>query len=605
MLFFASGQGRLTVVPAQINQNSNGANTIYLTGAFPSASVVTVAFTLPDGTNTEPQLMTGDKTVDYDGLTLAVKEYSLPKSITQVYGRVTAQFYIQNGSEILATEATNITVAKGVPSLTPADPNPSIYEQIVAALSSIQAELENPKRETYIGTSVPTDDYSDLFVNTTDDSLSYKAPDGSWKPIAGGLVDDVLINGVSIVVDKTANIPVDLGTDADSSNPIANKAVVAALNGLSTNINDHKNNKTNPHNVTAAQIGLGNVDNTSDADKPVSSKQALAINAVEDQLILHKDNKNNPHAVTAAQVGLGNVNNTSDANKPVSTAQQAALDKKIDKAGGTFSGNVAIQGNLTVSGTTTTESEKQLAVKENVIVTNADKVNLQTLLSGLAINKNSSATYGIMYDPADDTVKFGEGTLNANRKFVFKAGEGHPLAIRADSSQFTDAVLVKWNATTKAFEPASGTWQNLLDKIEITGIDLTLGNETVLYDTTNGIQLSATGKITRKDGTSEQPQVDLDIPIVAGKNMGATKSGNLVVFTANNQVGVGTTLPAGSSSEKIFIKTDENYDAGGTTVDIVQTTGQSTTAVMSQKAVTDAITAAVNSAIATALNTAV
>lgn len=634
-----------------------------------------------------------------------------------------------------------------------------------------------------------------------------------------GLVDDVQVNGQSIVENKVANIVVDTRSNEQSSNPVANSLFTAQITALGTTLSSHVNNKTNPHSVTKSQVGLGNVDNTSDADKPVSSKQAVAINAVEDQITLHKDNKSNPHvvtaaqiglgnvdntsdmdkpvstaqaasinvakdditahknnksnphAVTAAQVGLGNVDNTSDANKPVSTAQQAALDEKIDKIGGTFSGNVTIQGNLTVSGTTTTESEQQLAVKENVIVTNADKVNLQALLSGLAINKNSSATYGIMYDPADDTVKFGEGTLDANRKFVFKAGEGHPLAIRADSSQFTDAVLVKWNATTKAFEPASGTWQNLLDKIEITDIDLTLGNETVLYNTTNGIQLSATGKITRKDGTSEQPQVDLDIPVVsgngvtiekaadkeqvvikvntsvvalksdltsyaktsdlasyvktatlnttladyvktaslnttlagyvktadlapyaktvdvvaksqvgvasgvaslgtdgkvpaaqlptidnyskfsevklqnsnivptysattgitvtstgsmkhannvvdtptntmvvpitAGKNMGATKSGNLVVFAANDQVGVGATLPAGSSSQKIFIKTDENYDAGGTTVDIVQTTGQSTTAVMSQKAVTDAITAAVNSAIATALNTAV
>jgi hypothetical protein len=592
MLFFASGQGRLTVVPAQINQNSNGANTIYLTGAFPSASVVTVAFTLPDGTNTEPQLMTGDKTVDYNGLTLAVKEYSLPKSITQVYGRVTAQFYIQNGSEILATEATNITVAKGVPSESPSAPE-NIYEQIVAALSSIQAELDNPKRETYIGTSVPTDGYPDLFVNTTDDSLSYKAPDGSWKPIAGGglvgggLVDDVLINGVSIVVDKTANIPVDLGTDADSSNPIANKVVVKALNDLSTDITEHKNNKQNPHsvtaaqiglgnvttelatvernlsahekntdnphNVTAAQIGLGNVDNTSDADKPVSTKQAAAIKVVQDEVTAHKNNIKNPHMVTAAQVGLGNVNNTSDANKPVSTAQQTALDKKIDKAGGTFSGNVAIQGDLTVSGTTTTESETQLAVKENVIVTNADKANLQTLLSGLAINKNSTATYGIMYDPADDTVKFGEGTLDANRKFVFKAGEGHPLAIRADSSQFTDAVLVKWNATTKAFEPAGGTWQDLLNKIEITDIDLTLGDETVLYDTTNGIQLSATGKITRKDGTSEQPQVDLDIPIVPGNGIKIDKVANKEQVA----VKVDTDVVAVKSDLTLYAKTSD------------------------------------------------
>jgi len=36
-------------------------------------------------------------------------------------------------------------------------------------------------------------------------------------------------------------------------------------------------------------------------------------------------------AVTATDVGLGNVNNTSDASKPVSTAQQAALDLKVDK----------------------------------------------------------------------------------------------------------------------------------------------------------------------------------------------------------------------------------------------------------------------------------
>lgn len=620
-----------------------------------------------------------------------------------------------------------------------------------------------------------------------------------------GLVDDVIVNGVSVVTDKIAIITVDQIPISGSKNPVASGYINSLRMSLESDIYDHTTNYNNPHNVTAAQvglgdvetrlttvegdisahekntdnphsvtatqIGLGNVDNTADADKPVSTKQAAAIKVVQDDVTSHKNNKNNPHAVTAAQVGLGNVNNTSDANKPVSTAQQVALDKKIDKTGGTFSGNVAIQGNLTVSGTTTTETEKQLAIKENVIVTNADKANLQTLLSGLAINKNSTATYGIMYDPADDTVKFGEGTLDANRKFVFKAGEGHPLAIRSDSSQFTDAVLVKWNATTMAFEPAIGTWQDLLNKIEITDIDLTLGDTTVTYDTTDGIQLSAIGKITRKDGTFEQPQVDLDIPIVsgngitidnadnkeqvvikvntsvvalksdltsyaktsdltsyvktttlnttlegyvktttlnttladyakttdlavyaktadvvtksqmgvangvaslgtdgkvpaaqlptidnyskfsevklqnsnivpaystavgitvtstgsmkhannvvdtptntmivpitAGTNMSAAKNGNLIVFAADAQVGVGTTLPTGSSSQKIFIKIDENYDAGGVTVDIVQTTGQSTTTVMSQKAVTDAITAAVNSAIATVLNTAV
>jgi hypothetical protein len=42
----------------------------------------------------------------------------------------------------------------------------------------------------------------------------------------------------------------------------------------------------------------------------------------------HAAATDNPHGVTKAQVGLANVDNTSDANKPVSTAQQAALDGK-------------------------------------------------------------------------------------------------------------------------------------------------------------------------------------------------------------------------------------------------------------------------------------
>ena len=52
------------------------------------------------------------------------------------------------------------------------------------------------------------------------------------------------------------------------------------------------------------------------------------------QLQVHLDDYTNPHQVTKSQVGLSNVENTSDADKPVSTAQQAALDLKVDKITG-------------------------------------------------------------------------------------------------------------------------------------------------------------------------------------------------------------------------------------------------------------------------------
>jgi len=57
------------------------------------------------------------------------------------------------------------------------------------------------------------------------------------------------------------------------------------------------------------------------------------------QIDTHIASTANPHSVAAAQVGLGNVDNTSDINKPISTATQTALDTKIDSVGDCVSGD--------------------------------------------------------------------------------------------------------------------------------------------------------------------------------------------------------------------------------------------------------------------------
>ncbi|HEX8658450.1 MAG TPA: hypothetical protein VF690_12980 [Hymenobacter sp.] len=93
--------------------------------------------------------------------------------------------------------------------------------------------------------------------------------------------------------------------------------------------NAHRNNTSNPHATTKAQVGLGNVDNTADTVKPVSTVQKTYIdsnvNDVRGETMAHVADLNNPHATTKTQVGLSNADNTSDANKPVSTAQAAAI----------------------------------------------------------------------------------------------------------------------------------------------------------------------------------------------------------------------------------------------------------------------------------------
>jgi len=56
------------------------------------------------------------------------------------------------------------------------------------------------------------------------------------------------------------------------------------LDGIDTTnatINDHIADDANPHGVTKAQVGLSNVDNTSDADKPISTAQAAEFDAID------------------------------------------------------------------------------------------------------------------------------------------------------------------------------------------------------------------------------------------------------------------------------------------------------------------------------------
>jgi len=56
----------------------------------------------------------------------------------------------------------------------------------------------------------------------------------------------------------------------------------------------------------------------------------------------HTTDTTNPHSVTQAQVGLGNVDNTADLDKPISTATQSALDWKEDS----FTKNTAFNKNF-------------------------------------------------------------------------------------------------------------------------------------------------------------------------------------------------------------------------------------------------------------------
>ena len=110
--------------------------------------------------------------------------------------------------------------------------------------------------------------------------------------------------------------------------------------------------------INGTMVGLANVNNTSDANKPISSATQTALDLkanasdVSTSLalkapILSPTFTGNVSGITATMVGLGNVNNTTDANKPISTATQTALNlkgtvKKVNGVSPNAAGEIAI-----------------------------------------------------------------------------------------------------------------------------------------------------------------------------------------------------------------------------------------------------------------------
>lgn len=117
-------------------------------------------------------------------------------------------------------------------------------------------------------------------------------------------------------------------------NPSTDKIVLK----YQTHFTSTNSDSEDSHTINAATTSQAGVMSSADKTKLDGLKDQAGItsdiNAVQTNLETHINNKSNPHEVTKDQVGLGNVDNTSDANKPISTATQTALNGKFSATDG-------------------------------------------------------------------------------------------------------------------------------------------------------------------------------------------------------------------------------------------------------------------------------
>lgn len=134
--------------------------------------------------------------------------------------------------------------------------------------------------------------------------------------------------------DKLNRIPDKLITDTVNVNQSTTEAVL----NFTTYRQEAQQVGRNTLTITSATTSQAGLMSSSDKTKLNELKDQAGItsdiDAVQTNLETHINNKSNPHKVTKVQVGLGNVDNTSDANKPISTATQTALNGKFSATDG-------------------------------------------------------------------------------------------------------------------------------------------------------------------------------------------------------------------------------------------------------------------------------
>lgn len=211
-------------------------------------------------------------------------------------------------------------------------------------------------------------------------------------------------------------------------NPSTDKVVLK----YQTHFTSTNSDSEDSHIINAATTSQAGVMTSADKTKLNGLKDQAGItsdiDAVQTNLETHINNKSNPHEITKAQVGLSEVDNTSDANKPISNATQNALNSKFNASdGNALKQTIENMPNFVVT-------EGRLTHKNNGISLSLiqqdlkDQANTDSIL--LTFNPATDSTAGIIL-PSDKTkidkiITNGNGTkyLSDNGTYKEVSGEG-------------------------------------------------------------------------------------------------------------------------------------------------------------------------------------
>jgi len=408
----------------------------------------------------------------------------------------------------------------------------------ISAIAELAQDAVNTAVVAGVGLDKVYDDEANTITLDIDSTVATKTyADGAVSTHSS---DTTSVHGITDTAERATKAYTDSAVSTHTSDTTAVHGITDTSLLVTTTASQTLTNKTlpTPLGLVKSDVGLGNVDNTADASKPVSTAQQTALDL--------KANLSGPtftgtvSGITKSMVGLGNVDDTTDANKPVSTAQQTALDLKETVA------NVALKAPLASPALTGVPTAPTAAAATNTtqIATTA------YVRAEVAALVNSA---GATLDTLGEIATALGNDANLSTTLTTAIGLKAPIA----SPTFTGTVTIPSGASIAGFAPlASPTFT---------------GTNNVAALTASGLITASASGIAFTDGTQTVEGVPSRTPIIqktASYTLSALTERDTLIEVSSAS---GTTITIPLNSAVAF--------PVGTSIDILQTsTGQVTIA---------------------------
>lgn len=273
---------------------------------------------------------------------------------------------------------------------------------------------------------------------------------------------------------------------------------------------------------------------------------------------------------------------TNDSDYATKSYVDTQDNKKLDKAGGSVTGNLTIGGNLIVNGATTSIDSTTLKVSDKLIEVAKDNAVKLTTPAGIVVPKYDGTSYGALVIDGDGNAQVGDVKLDSSGNIDVTNSD---LQILATREGLTDGNLVKWDETKKTLVPDTTVASNAssaLSKANANANEISTIKTTYQTKTDNTLGTTSktvVGAINEVKGTADGANSQASVNATEISNI---KNGTTVVKNADH---------ANSASNATNVTTNINghaitdiFETNGTTVKEATHAGKATIADKSTQA---------------------